>query len=194
MKVENLPTNTLLPYPSNPRKNDHAVPSIAASIKEFGFKQPIVIDSTKTIVVGHTRWKAAQLLGLTEVPCVLADDLTPQQIKAYRILDNKLAEKAEWDAELLKLELDDIELDFEPFEVEFLPEFNPDMLDDITLPNGGNPSIIQKTFTITLDQSELVEEALSQAKNTGNISDADNKNSNGNALAYICQSFITKNA
>ena len=113
--LKNIPITELKPYPNNPRKNDHAVDAVAASIREFGFKVPLVIDKDGVIVAGHTRYKAAQKLGLKELPCIVADDLTDDQIKAFRLADNKIAELAEWDFELLDLELDDIELDMEPF-------------------------------------------------------------------------------
>lgn len=123
----------LKPYKNNPRQNDNAVDAVAASIRQFGFKVPIVIDAGNEIVAGHTRLKAAKKLGLTEVPCIIADDLTPDQIKAFRLADNKTAELAEWDFELLELELNDIDLDMsmfgfdatmpgEPYEDEFEPE------------------------------------------------------------------------
>lgn len=113
MTIINKSTNSLIPYINNPRKNDAAVDKVAASIKEFGFKVPIIIDSDNVIVAGHTRLLAAKKLGLESVPCVVADDLSPAQIKAYRIADNKTAEFAEWDDELLKIELEALEeLDF----------------------------------------------------------------------------------
>lgn len=105
----------LKPYKRNPRNNDGAVDAVAASIKEFGFKVPIVIDTDGEIIAGHTRLKAAQKLGLAEVPCIIADDLTPDQIKAFRLADNKTAELAEWDFDLLQLELEDIKLDMADF-------------------------------------------------------------------------------
>lgn len=96
------------PYEKNPRKNDGAVKYVAESIKKFGFKVPIVIDRDGVIVAGHTRFKAANKLKLDAVPCIVADDLTEEQIKAFRLADNKVAEKAEWDFELLNEELDDL--------------------------------------------------------------------------------------
>ena len=96
------------PYEKNPRKNDSAVEAVANSIKEFGFKVPIVIDKDNVIVCGHTRYKAAKKLGIDKVPCVIADDLTDEQIKAYRLADNKVSELAEWDIDLLGEELDGI--------------------------------------------------------------------------------------
>jgi len=108
MQIEIWPIERVKPYQRNPRHNDSAVASVAASIKEFGWRQPIVVDPEGVIVVGHTRWKAAQKLGLAEVPVHIATDLTPEQIKAYRIADNKLAELAEWNMELLPLELGEL--------------------------------------------------------------------------------------
>ena len=96
------------PYEKNPRKNDEAVKYVAESISQFGFKVPIVIDSNGVIVAGHTRYKAAKKLNLKEVPCIVADDLTDEQIKAFRLADNKVAEKAEWDFDLLGDELDEL--------------------------------------------------------------------------------------
>jgi DNA modification methylase len=108
MQITFKPLSELIPYSKNPRKNDEAVEFVANSIKEFGFKVPIVIDGDGIIVAGHTRYKAAKKLKLTEVPCIIADDLTEEQIKAYRLADNRVAEKSEWDIDLLSGELDDI--------------------------------------------------------------------------------------
>ena len=108
MNIVNKRIDELIPYEKNPRKNDEAVKYVAESIKAFGFKVPIVIDKNNVIVAGHTRYKASKKLKLTEVPCIVADDLTDEQIKAYRLADNKVAEKAEWDFELLDSELDEL--------------------------------------------------------------------------------------
>lgn len=108
MKIETLPLAKITPYARNPRRNDHAVDAVAASIREFGFKVPIVIDSAGVIVTGHTRYKAAQKLGLTEAPCIRADDLTPEQVRAFRLADNKVGELADWDEDLLAGELPSI--------------------------------------------------------------------------------------
>ena len=97
------------PYEGNPRINDDAVDAVAASLKEFGFRQPIVVDADGVIIVGHTRWKAAQKLGLAKVPVHVATDLPPEKVKAYRIADNQTATLAEWDFELLPIELKDLE-------------------------------------------------------------------------------------
>ena len=96
------------PYEKNARKNDDAVKYVAESIRQFGFKVPIVIDKDNVIVAGHTRYKASKELGLESVPCIVADDLTEEQIKAYRLADNKVSEVAEWDFDLLGEELADI--------------------------------------------------------------------------------------
>jgi DNA modification methylase len=97
-------------YERNPRKNDAAIEAVANSIRAFGFRQPVVVDKENVIVVGHTRWKAAQKLGLQKIPVHVATDLTPEQAKAYRIADNQTNTIAEWDAESLPLELKDLEL------------------------------------------------------------------------------------
>lgn len=118
MRVEMKGVLELIPYVNNPRKNDKAVDKVAESIKQFGFKVPIIVDKNMTIVTGHTRLKAAIKLGLEEVPVIVADDLTPDQVKAFRLADNKVAEYAEWDFEALALELKDIEIDMGVFDFE----------------------------------------------------------------------------
>lgn len=131
MHIENYGIHDIKPYEHNPRINDSAVELVANSIKEFGFKQPIVIDTSLTIVAGHTRWKAANKLGLKEVPCVLADDLTPEQVRAYRLADNKVAEASEWDYDLLDDELADIDtLDMSAFGFETDQTDTAEALDD----------------------------------------------------------------
>ena len=109
MRIEMWSIERVQPYDKNPRLNENAVASVAASLQEFGFRQPIVVDEQDTIIVGHTRWKAAQQLGLTEVPVHVAQDLTPAQIKAYRIADNQTGNIATWDFDLLPLELADLQ-------------------------------------------------------------------------------------
>lgn len=118
MNIRDIRTCDLKPYENNPRLNEDAVDLVAASIDEFGFKQPIVVDKDLIIIAGHTRWKAAQKLGLETVPCIQADDLTPAQVKAYRLADNKVAEAAQWDLDALQFELeelDNMDFDMEPF-------------------------------------------------------------------------------
>ena len=108
LQHETWPIDKPIEYARNPRKNDHAVDRVAAAIREFGFRVPVVAKSDGTVVDGHLRLKAAKKLGLTEVPVVLADDMTDLQIKAFRLSVNKMAELAEWDDELLAIELHEL--------------------------------------------------------------------------------------
>ena len=131
MKIINLPIDEIIPYERNPRKNDGAVEAVAASIREFGFKVPIVVDSANVIVTGHTRHKAARKLGLSECPCIRADDLTPEQVRAYRLADNKVAELAEWDFDLLAAELAELpDFEMEEFGFELPGESGGDVEED----------------------------------------------------------------
>lgn len=107
-KVVDMKVSQVIPYENNPRQNDGAVESVANSIMTFGFKQPIVVDKDNIVIVGHTRLKAAIKLGLTEVPVIIADDLTEDQVKAYRLADNRVGELADWDATALLAELDEL--------------------------------------------------------------------------------------
>lgn len=116
ISIEYRKIDDLIPYANNPRKNDKAVDAVAESIKEFGFKVPVIIDLNGEIVAGHTRIKAAKKLGMAEAPCILADDLSEQQIKAFRLADNKTAELADWNDDLLAEELSGIfDIDMELF-------------------------------------------------------------------------------
>ena len=133
MEIESVKIEDLIPYENNPRNNDEAVEGVKASIREFGFKIPMVIDQNNVIVCGHTRFKAAKALGLKEVPCIRANDLTEKQIKAFRIADNKVAEVATWDIDKLQIELDEISFDMSDFgfEIEHVDFFDQDY-------HGGN--------------------------------------------------------
>lgn len=113
LKVQYWPIDKVRPYPNNPRNNDDAVEYVANSIREFSFQQPLVVDTDGTIIAGHTRLKAAKLLGMDTVPVVVADNLTPAQVNAYRLADNKVAEAATWDMEALAVELEGLEVDFD---------------------------------------------------------------------------------
>ena len=145
-------TDDLQEYKYNPRNNEKAIDGVAESIKEFGFKVPIIIDREGLIIAGHTRLKAAERLGIREVPCIVADDLTPKQIKAFRLADNKTAEFAEWDFELLEKELAELtafDVDMSAF------GFDESIFDegfsmDFELPDEETP----KTRTITLSLCE----------------------------------------
>lgn len=115
MEIVEKKVGELKAYENNPRKNDNAVEAVANSIREFGFKVPIVIDSNDVIVCGHTRLKAAIQLGMETVPCIIANDLTNEQIKAFRLADNKTAELATWDFSKLFDEIQGINLDMADF-------------------------------------------------------------------------------
>ena len=108
MQIVNKNIEEIKIYENNPRNNDSAVDYVAQSIKDFGFKIPIILDKNNVIVAGHTRYKAAKKLNFTEIPCIIADDLTDEEIKAFRLVDNKSAEIATWDLELLNIELENI--------------------------------------------------------------------------------------
>ena len=108
MRIFDIKTDNIIPYENNPRSNDAAVEYVANSIREFGFKVPIIIDKNNVIVTGHTRLKAAKLLNLDKVPCIRADDLSDEQIKAFRIADNSVAAVADWDIQKLNIELGEI--------------------------------------------------------------------------------------
>lgn len=123
MNVKEINIKDIRPYEKNPRKNNSAVAYVAESIKQFGFKVPIIIDKNNVIVAGHTRYKAAKKLGINTVPVIIADDLTDEQIKAFRLADNKVAEQAEWDIDLLNEELEEIfDIDMTDFGFEVLEE------------------------------------------------------------------------
>ena len=122
MTITNLHLSELVPYENNPRNNDGAVKYVKASIEQFGFRVPIIIDKNKVIVAGHTRYLAAQELGLDLIPCIVADDLTPKQVQAFRLVDNKVAEFSTWDLEILADELSLIDTDIiDMQEFGFLP-------------------------------------------------------------------------
>ena len=132
MQIQMMKLSEIHPYEKNPRFNDGAVEAVANSIKEFGFQQPIVVDKDFVVVVGHTRLKAAEQLGLTEVPVVIAENLTPEQVLAYRIADNKTGEIGEWNYDLLTIELRDLQE--KDFDLSLLG-FDSDELDRLL--NGG---------------------------------------------------------
>ena len=109
MQITYKPIEEIVPYAKNPRINDDAVDKVIESIKEFGFRNPLILDSSGVVIAGHTRLKAAIKLGMSEVPCIMADDLTPEKVRAYRIADNKTTEYSKWDFEALATELDDLQ-------------------------------------------------------------------------------------
>ena len=127
MEIVDMPIGQIKPYKKNPRKNEKAVPEVVKSLREFGFRQPLVVDSSMVLIVGHTRLLAAKELGLASVPVHIASTLTPAQVRAYRIADNRSHDRSEWDVTLLNEELGELfEMD-EKFDIEFMDfgDFGP---------------------------------------------------------------------
>lgn len=153
----------LIPYEKNPRKNEEAVKYVAESIKEFGFKVPIVIDKDNVIIAGHTRYKAAKELKLDKAPCIVADDLSEEQIKAFRLADNKVAEFSEWDFKLLGEELEGI-FDIDMLEFGFDLSFDdiPDEVDLERIEDDGEKEKLEylkyenKKIPLTDEEIELL--------------------------------------
>lgn len=180
MDIVEKPIGELIPYENNPRYNDRAVNDVAKSIELYGFKVPIVIDKNNVIVCGHTRVKAAEQLKMQSVPCIVADDLTDEQIRAFRIADNKAAEGADWDFEKLEIELEG--LDFSEFDFGFdFDFFNEDensteseeqeafSIDEIEEVNGydknnDNREYFTTAFTFPTSQKEQIMRYLRQHK------------------------------
>lgn len=147
MEIIEKRVDDLIPYDRNPRHNDVAVDAVAKSIREFGFKVPIVIDSQNVIIAGHTRLKATKQLELETVPCIIADDLTEEQVKAFRLADNKVGEIATWDLDLLTMELESIDIDMNEFGFsmeEIEQDEYPDELD--AEPTDDYKTIVKFTF------------------------------------------------
>ena len=175
-------------YENNPRKNDEAVKYVAESIKEFGFKVPIVIDKEGVIVAGHTRWKAAKSLNIKEVPCIIADDLSDDQIKAYRLADNKVAEFAEWDFNILNLELDELlAFDMSTFGFD-IDEVVDEYGTDFDLPDGDKSELEQITFTLHKEQAEFIKYAIGQIDEYTET--FGNTNKNGNAIYELVKQWV----
>lgn len=185
MEITNRKVSELIPYERNPRKNDEAVKYVKASIEQFGFKVPIVIDAQGVIVAGHTRLKAAKQLGMKEVPCIVADDLNEEQIRAFRVADNKTGEMAEWDIELLNTEL--FELDFDMAQFGFEEHSPDDYEDSFSLKEGDRQPFQTMSFTFSDAQVEDIKSAMSEMKQTSGYKnyEGDNENSNGNALWMV---------
>jgi len=199
MKIEQLPTADLIPYARNTRTHSpEQVTQIAGSIREFGFTNPILIDNDNGIIAGHGRVMAASKLGLAKVPCIRLAHLTDTQKRAYIIADNKLALNAGWDEEMLGLELADLrEADFDLALIGFsendLGAFDIEEAEMPELADGDKQPFQQITFTVHDEQAEDVQAAIAKAKSIGHGESAVNENSNGNALAFICQSFNRAN-
>lgn len=137
LNVRNIKVSDLKPYEKNPRYNDSSVGPVAESIKAYGFKVPLVVDKDNVIVCGHTRYKAAKQLGMTEVPCIVADDLSDEQIKAFRIADNKVADFSIWDNKLLLEELTEL------VETDLYTGFDFGEIEDLTLLDEGDNAAVE---------------------------------------------------
>ena len=197
--IKKIKVDDLIPYANNSRlHSDEQVLQIASSIKEFGFLNPIIIDGDNGIIAGHGRVMAAKKLGIDELPCVDASHLTPAQKKAYVIADNKIALNSEWDNEILRIELnilDDLGFDLE------LTGFSTDELDALSfdddceaempaLKDGDKEPFQQKTFTLHDEQAAIVDDAITLARTNPLADTGLNENSNGNALALICEQWL----
>ena len=156
MEITQVHVDDLIPYENNPRDNDGAVDAVAASIREFGFKVPIVADREKVIVAGHTRLKAAKQLGIEWVPVIIADDLTEEQVKAFRLADNKTGELANWDFAKLEEELAGLELDMEQFGFEIGPGDEPEDEPDLTGGSGFNYKEQYGVIVMCRDEPEQI--------------------------------------
>lgn len=178
LKVEYRNVADLNPYENNPRLNDGAVDAVAASIKEFGFKVPIVVDSDGVIVTGHTRLKAAKKLGIDTVPVIVADDLTPEQVKAFRLADNKTGELAQWDLDKLDIELDGIdEIDMGDFGFDMNLEVEADDVEPIddediggTLPQEHKMKIDSTIIVLTDEEYTLIRSKLDEYLDENGVS------------------------
>ena len=170
MKIEWVSINKIIPYARNPRRNEGLpVAKVKASLKEFGWQQPIVVDKNMVIIVGHTRYLAAQELGAKEVPVHIADNLTANQAKAYRLADNKTGEFAAWDTELLKLEFDDLTI------AGFDLDLTGFAADDYGVPDGDDA-----------DDSDAVSESEEDGNNDARESSAKEINPDDYHMGHRC--------
>ena len=197
-KVERRKIADLIPYVCNSRTHSEAqVSQIAASIREWGWTMPILCDEEGNVIAGHGRIMAAQKLGIEEAPCMTATGWSEAKRRAYVIADNKLALNSEWDYEMLRIELSDLDdLDFDlsitGFEAGEIAALQFDDDAEIEMPalsDGDREPFQQMTFTMHDDQAEQVKAAMEKAKAMGPFVDTGNENGNGNALARICEVF-----
>jgi hypothetical protein len=188
MNIQTLPLKDIHPYARNPRKNAEAVKGVAASIREFGFLVPLVIDRNHEIVCGHTRYKAAQSLGIKEVPCVVADELTEDQIRAFRLADNKVGEMAQWDMDLLPLELQGIMLPMADFGFQTISD--EEFTDKFTLDAGEKKPFQQISITVHDEQAKLMLAAIKYVYDQQAVSETfGNENHNGNGLYEVVREW-----
>lgn len=171
MNIIEMNINDLTPYENNPRDNSKAISYVANSIREFGFKVPIVVDKENVIVAGHTRLKAAQMLGMETVPVIVADDLTEEQINAFRLADNKSSEFAEWDMSKLEQELEMLEMDMSEFGFLEEEEIPLDRYDEEDTEKNVNQKFLKVgklQIPITDDEEEmLIEKATEYSEENG---------------------------
>lgn len=184
MTIVKMKLADIIPYENNPRKNENAVDKVAESIKKFGFQNPIIVDKNHVIIAGHTRYKASQKLGLDEVPVIVAKNLTEEQVKAYRLADNKTGEFAEWDMNALNkeiYELENIDMSLFGFDIE---EISPDGFgDDFDLPDGETPSTRTITLSLSEEQFRIATNVIDYIEDEGLIEhDFGNHNKRSNAL------------
>lgn len=200
-KVEKWKISKLIPYARNARTHsDEQVGQIAASIKEWGWTTPVLVDETGGIIAGHGRTLAAQKLGMTEVPVMVAKGWSDAKKRAYVISDNKLALNAGWDNEMLRLELGelqgmDFDLDLTGFTAEEIATFQFDDDAETGMPelkDGDKDTFQQKTFTLHDEQAEVVDNAITLARTNPLADTGLNENTNGNALALICSDWLEK--
>ena len=171
MNIIEMNINDLIPYENNPRDNSKAISYVANSIREFGFKVPIVVDKENVIVAGHTRLKAAEMLCLETVPVIVADDLTDEQINAFRLADNKSSEFAEWDMSKLEQELEMLEMDMSEFGFLEEEEIPLDRYDEEDTEKNVNQKFLKVgklQIPITDDEEEmLIEKATEYSEENG---------------------------
>lgn len=190
MEIKMVKVEDLKPYENNPRFNDEAVEYVANSIKEFGFKIPMVIDKDNVIVAGHTRYKASLELGIKEVPCIIADDLNEEQIKAFRLADNKVSEKAIWNDILLEEELSDLNFDMKDFGFEGYEIDIDELGTDFELPDGEKLGIDKMTLYFANEQTKVIEEAIEKI-NLEEVETFGNEHKKGNALYEVARQWLT---
>jgi len=190
--VEERDISDLTGYAKNPRKNDHVVNDMAKFISTYGFRVPILCKQDGEIIDGHLRWKAAKKLKMKSVPVVYVDDMTETEIRAFRIAINKAAELAEFDMDLLTVEIEGLMI--EGFDID-LTGFNHAEFGGVDsagfpeLPEGDKSPFQQITFTLSDEQAEIVKEAIQKSKDMGPFV-SDNENGNGNAIARIAEFFL----
>ena len=194
--IKKVKTIDLIPYARNSRTHsDEQINQIAASIREFGFLNPIIIDGENGIIAGHGRVMAANKLNIKELPCVDASHLSDTQKQAYVIADNQLALNADWDLDMLRFEVSglndaDFDLDLLGFADDVMGKLLDIDADLPELPDGDRDPFQQKTFTLHDEQANLIDDAIAKAKKDPRIETGLNENSNGNAIAWICEQWL----